>query len=146
MLTKESKSLRPQKFSRVQTSARPRSFDFFTGFDFDVNKMFVNTTWTPFNVNDTRSICVNFVGVESIKTARTNYGLGRVKEGSVPHVRSLTKYNITRDDINDLRRRNGHDDLIENIPYWAEATRLRRRNMEDPSRFHPRTSSRPVNP
>ena len=31
--------------------------------------------------------------------------LGRVKEGSVPHVHSLTKYNITRDDINDLRRR-----------------------------------------
>ena len=51
--------------------------------------------------------------------------LGRVKEGSVPHVHSLTKYNITRDDINDLRRRNGHDDLIENIPYWAEATRRR---------------------
>ena len=63
--------------------------------------------------------------------------LGRVKEGAVPHVRSLTKYNITRDDINDLRRRNGHDDLIENIPYWAEATRRRRRNMEDPSSFIP---------
>ena len=55
--------------------------------------------------------------------------LGRVKEGSVPHVYSLTKYNITRDDINDLRRRNGYDDLIDNIPYWAEATRRRRRNM-----------------
>ena len=59
--------------------------------------------------------------------------LGRIQEGSVPHVYSLTKYNITRDDINDLRRRNGFDDLIESIPYWAEATRLRRRNMEDPS-------------
>ena len=46
--------------------------------------------------------------------------LGRITEGSVPHVYSLTKYNITRDDINDLRRRNGFDDLIENIPYWAE--------------------------
>ena len=61
--------------------------------------------------------------------------LGRVKEGSVPHVHSLTKYNITRDDINDLRRRNGYDDLIENIPYWAEATRRRRRNMDDPSSY-----------
>ena len=63
--------------------------------------------------------------------------LGRVREGSVPHVYSLTKYNITRDDINDLRRRNGFDDLIESIPYWAEATRLRRRNMEDPSSYVP---------
>jgi hypothetical protein len=54
--------------------------------------------------------------------------LGRISEGSVPHVYSLTKYNITRDDINDLRRRNGFDDLIESIPYWAEATRLWRRN------------------
>ena len=36
--------------------------------------------------------------------------LGRVKEGSVPHVHSLTKYNITRDDINDLRRR---DNIFE---------------------------------
>ena len=63
--------------------------------------------------------------------------LGRVKEGSVPHVHSLTKYNITRDDINDLRRRNGYDDLIENIPYWAEATRRRRRNMDDPSSYVP---------
>ena len=63
--------------------------------------------------------------------------LGRITEGSVPHVYSLTKYNITRDDINDLRRRNGFDDLIENIPYWAEATRSRRRNMEDPSSYVP---------
>ena len=63
--------------------------------------------------------------------------LGRIKEGSVPHVYSLTKYNITRDDINDLRRRNGFGDLIETIPYWAEATRLRRRNMEDPSSYVP---------
>ena len=63
--------------------------------------------------------------------------LGRIKEGSVPHVYSLTKHNITRDDINDLRRRNGFDDLIENIPYWAEATRSRRRNMEDPSSYVP---------
>jgi hypothetical protein len=63
--------------------------------------------------------------------------LGRISEGSVPHVDSLTKYNITRDDINDLRRRNGFDDLIENIPYWAEATRSRRRNMEDPSSYVP---------
>ena len=28
--------------------------------------------------------------------------LGRIQEGSVPHVYSLTKYSITRDDINDL--------------------------------------------
>ena len=67
--------------------------------------------------------------------------LGRAKEGSVPHsvphVFSLTKYNIARDDINDLRRRNGYDDLIENIPYWAEATRRRRRNMDDPSSYVP---------
>ena len=63
--------------------------------------------------------------------------LGRITEGSVPHVRSLTKYNITRNDINDLRRRNGLDDLIENIPYWHEATRRRRRNMEDPSSYVP---------
>ena len=63
--------------------------------------------------------------------------LGRISEGSVPHVYSLTKHNITRDDINDLRRRNGFDDLIENIPYWAEATRSRRRNMEDPSSYVP---------
>ena len=63
--------------------------------------------------------------------------LGRIKEGSVPHVHSLTKHNLTRDDINDLRRRNGFDDLIESIPYWAEATRLRRRNMEDPSSYVP---------
>jgi len=63
--------------------------------------------------------------------------LGRIKEGSVPHVYSLTKHNITRDDINDLRRRNGFDDLIETIPYWAEATRLRRRNMEAPSSYVP---------
>jgi len=38
--------------------------------------------------------------------------LGRIKEGSVPHVHSLTKHNITRDDMNDLRRRNGFDILI----------------------------------
>ena len=63
--------------------------------------------------------------------------LGRITEGSVPHVHSLTKYNITRDDVNDLRRRNGFDDLIENIPYWHEATRRRRRNMEDPSSYVP---------
>ena len=63
--------------------------------------------------------------------------LGRITEGSVPHVRSLTKYSITRDDVNDLRRRNGLDDLIENIPYWHEATRRRRRNMEDPSSYVP---------
>ena len=63
--------------------------------------------------------------------------LGRISEGSVPHVYSLTKYNLTRDDINDLRRRNGFDDLIENIPYWAKATRRRRRNMEDPSSYVP---------
>ena len=59
--------------------------------------------------------------------------LGRVREGAVPHVHSLTKYNIIRDDINDLRRRNGFPDLIESIPYWTEATRRRRRNMEDVS-------------
>ena len=36
--------------------------------------------------------------------------LGRIREGSMPHVYSLTKYNITRDDINDLRRR---DNIFE---------------------------------
>ena len=53
--------------------------------------------------------------------------LGLIKEGAVPHVYSLTKYNITRDYINDLRRRNGFAGLIETIPYWVEATRRRRR-------------------
>ena len=41
--------------------------------------------------------------------------LGRIKEGSVPHVHSLTKYSITRDDINDLRRRNGFEDQVVDI-------------------------------
>jgi len=40
---------------------------------FDVNKMVINTIWKLFNVNNTRRICVTFVRVESIKTARTNY-------------------------------------------------------------------------
>ena len=74
MLTKESKSLRPREVLTCSDFGHAlRSFDFFTGFDFDVNKMFVNTIWKLFNVNGTRSTCVNFVGVESIKTARTNY-------------------------------------------------------------------------
>jgi hypothetical protein len=38
---------------------------------FDVNKMFINTIWKLFNVNSTRRICVTFVRVETIKTART---------------------------------------------------------------------------
>jgi hypothetical protein len=42
-------------------------------FDFDVNKMFINTIWKLFNVNNTRRICVTSVRVETIKTARTNY-------------------------------------------------------------------------
>jgi hypothetical protein len=46
-------------------------FDF-AGY-FDVNKMFINTTWKLFNVNNTRRICVTSVRVESIKTVRTNY-------------------------------------------------------------------------
>ena len=41
-------------------------------FDFDVNKMFINTIWKLFNVNNTRRTCVTFARVESIKTARTN--------------------------------------------------------------------------
>ena len=40
---------------------------------FDVNKMFINTVWKLFNVHNTRRICVTFVRVETIKTARTNY-------------------------------------------------------------------------
>ena len=42
-------------------------------FDFDVNKMFINTIWKLFNVNNTRRTCVTFVRVETIKTARTEY-------------------------------------------------------------------------
>ena len=42
-------------------------------FDFDVNKMFINTIWKLFNVNNTRRTCVTSVRVETIKTARTNY-------------------------------------------------------------------------
>jgi len=41
-------------------------------FDFDVNKMFINTIWKLFNVNNTRRICATSVRVETIKTARTN--------------------------------------------------------------------------
>ena len=41
--------------------------------DFDVNKMFINTIWKLFNVNNTRRTCVTSVRVETIKTARTNY-------------------------------------------------------------------------
>ena len=41
--------------------------------DFDVNKMFINTIWKLFNVNNTRRICATSVRVETIKTARTNY-------------------------------------------------------------------------
>jgi hypothetical protein len=41
--------------------------------DFDVNKMFINTIWKLFNVNNTRRTCVTSVSVETIKTARTNY-------------------------------------------------------------------------
>ena len=44
----------------------------FTGY-FDVNKMFINTIWKLFNVNNTRRTCVTSVRVETIKTARTNY-------------------------------------------------------------------------
>jgi len=42
-------------------------------FDFDVNKMFINTIWKLFNVNSTRRTCANSDRVETIKTARTNY-------------------------------------------------------------------------
>ena len=73
-------------------------------FDFDVNKMFVNTIWKTFNVNGTRRICVNFRRSREYKDRENKLRiLGRITEGSVPHVRSLTKYNITRNDINDLR-------------------------------------------
>ena len=41
--------------------------------DFDVNKMFINTIWKLFNVNNTRHTCATSVRVETIKTARTNY-------------------------------------------------------------------------
>ena len=58
------------RFSRVQTSDSDVRFFHFAGC-FGVNKMFINTIWKLFNVNNTRRICATFVRVESIKTART---------------------------------------------------------------------------
>ena len=60
------------KLSNCQTVKLSNKWQPFTGY-FDVNKMFINTIWKLFNVNNTRRTCVTSVRVESIKTARTNY-------------------------------------------------------------------------
>ena len=58
---------------RAVTRLQTRTYTSEANLDFDVNKMFINTIWKLFNVNNTRRTCVTSVRVETIKTARTNY-------------------------------------------------------------------------
>jgi len=51
--------------------------------------------------------------------------LRRVAKGSIPNVGSLRTYDISIEEINDIRRNNGMRSLDTNIPYYLEGTKNR---------------------
>lgn len=69
--------------------------------------------------------------------------LRRVANGSIPNVGSLDRYDITLDDINEIRQRNGMRSLDTNIPYFMEGTKNRVRAETEQNYIPPLPTEQP---